>query len=71
MSSSTDKIKGMANEAIGRMRRRLGKATGSLAMQGRGAIQEAKGKGQKALGGAKGIVRHAVTRASAAAHWPR
>ncbi|KWV47166.1 hypothetical protein AS156_20100 [Bradyrhizobium macuxiense] len=71
MSSSTDKIKGKANEAIGRMRRHLGRATGSLAMQGRGAIQEAKGKGQKALGGAKRILRHAVDRASAAAHWPR
>ncbi|PDT76469.1 CsbD family protein [Bradyrhizobium sp. C9] len=66
MGSATDKIKGTANEAIGKVKRRLGKATGSLAMQGRGAIQEVKGKGQKALGGAKTMVRHAVKRATAA-----
>ncbi|OKO77236.1 CsbD family protein [Bradyrhizobium sp. NAS96.2] len=71
MTSTTDKIKGRANEAIGRLRRRIGKATGSPAMQGRGAIQEAKGKGQKALGGAKRIVRNALKRATSAAHWPR
>jgi uncharacterized protein YjbJ (UPF0337 family) len=71
MGSTIDKIKGTANEAIGKVKRRLGKATGSPAMQGRGAIQEAKGKGQKALGGAKRIVRHAVNRATAAANWTR
>ncbi|MCC8961554.1 CsbD family protein [Bradyrhizobium sp. Pear76] len=71
MSSTTDKIKGSANEAIGRFKRRLGKVTGSPAMQGRGAILQAKGKGQKALGGAKRIVRHAVNRVTAAAHWTR
>ncbi|MGY4477258.1 CsbD family protein [Bradyrhizobium sp. USDA 3364] len=71
MGSTTDKIKGTANEAIGRFKRRLGKVTGSPAMQGRGVILEAKGKGQKALGGVKSIVRHTVNRVTAAAHWPR
>ncbi|WP_420966536.1 CsbD family protein [Bradyrhizobium sp. B120] len=70
MGSTMDRIKGTANEAIGRIKRRLGKATGSLAMQGRGAIQEVKGKGQKALGGAKTMVRHAVKKATTA-HWTR
>ncbi|MFQ3453611.1 CsbD family protein [Bradyrhizobium sp. UFLA01-814] len=67
MGSTTDRIKGTTNEAIGRFKRRLGKVTGSPAMQGRGAILEAKGKGQRALGGIKRI----VGRVTAAAHWPR
>ncbi|WP_076866401.1 CsbD family protein [Bradyrhizobium mercantei] len=71
MTSTTDKIRGTANEAIGRLRRRLGKATGSLTMHGRGAIQQAKGKGQKALGGAKRIVGHAISRATSGGHWSR
>ncbi|MCC8981053.1 CsbD family protein [Bradyrhizobium acaciae] len=67
MGSTTDRIKGTTNEAIGRFKRRLGKVTGSPAMQGRGAILQAKGKGQRALGGIKRI----VGRVTAAAHWPR
>ncbi|WFU34730.1 CsbD family protein [Bradyrhizobium brasilense] len=67
MGSTTDRIKGTTNEAIGRFKRRLGKVTGSPALQGRGAILEAKGKGQKALGGIKRI----VGRVTSAAHWPR
>ncbi|MHC2336714.1 CsbD family protein [Bradyrhizobium sp. USDA 4454] len=71
MGSTTYKIKGTANEAVGRFKRRLGKLTGSPAMQGRGVILEAKGKGQKALGGIKNIVRHAVDRVTAATHRTR
>ncbi|NEV00967.1 CsbD family protein [Bradyrhizobium uaiense] len=67
MGSTTDRIKGTTNEAIGRFKRRLGKVTGSPAMQGRGAILQAKGKGQRALGGIKRI----VGRVTAAAHRPR
>lgn len=67
MSGTTDKLKGTANEAIGRFKRHLGQVTGSPAMQGRGAILQAKGKGQKALGDIKRI----VGRVTAAARWPR
>ncbi|MBR0870513.1 CsbD family protein [Bradyrhizobium tropiciagri] len=69
MGSTTDRIKGTANDAIGRFRRRVGAATGSPAMQGRGAMQQAKGKGQKALSGAKRMVRNAVNRAIGASNW--
>ena len=60
MGSTSDKIKGTANEAIG-------KATGSDRMKGEGAVQEVKGKGQQAMGDAKDAAKEAVDRAAAAA----
>ncbi|MBR1202749.1 MULTISPECIES: CsbD family protein [unclassified Bradyrhizobium] len=68
MGSTTDKIKGTANEAMGKAKQKIGEAAGSEEMQGEGAIQEAKGKGQKALGDAKEITKDAVNRAAAAAN---
>src|SRR5260221_9700002 len=53
MGSTTDKVKGATNEAIGKAKQGMGEATGSDRLQGEGAIQEAKGKGQQALGDAK------------------
>ena len=50
MGSTTDKIKGAANEAVGKAKQGLGEATGSDKLKGEGAIQEAKGHGQKAVG---------------------
>jgi len=64
MGATTDKIKGAANEAIGKAKQGVGEATGSDRLQGEGAIQEVKGKGQQALGDAK----EAVNRAAAAAN---
>lgn len=64
MSSTTDKIKGTANEAIGKAKQKIGEATGSEEMQGEGAIQEAKGKGQKAVGNVKEATKDAVNRAA-------
>ena len=68
MGSTTDKIKGTANEAIGKAKQGIGEAAGSDKMQGEGAIQEMKGKGQKALGDAKEATKDAVDRAAAAAN---
>jgi uncharacterized protein YjbJ (UPF0337 family) len=53
MGSMTDKIKGAANEAVGKAKQGAGEAVGSDRMQGEGAAQELKGKGQKAVGDAK------------------
>ena len=53
MGSTSDKIKGNANEAIGKAKQGIGEATGSERLQGEGAVQEVKGKGQKAMGDAK------------------
>jgi uncharacterized protein YjbJ (UPF0337 family) len=54
MSSGTkDKIKGATNEAVGKAKRALGKATGSTKLKREGDIQEAKGDAQTAIGKVK------------------
>ncbi len=60
MSSGTDKIKGVANEAMGNIKQALGKATGDTEMQADGILQERKGEAQQALGRAKDAVKDAV-----------
>ena len=68
MGSTTDKIKGATNEAIGKAKQGLGEATGDERLEGEGAIQEVKGKGQKAMGDAKDAAKDAINRAAAAAN---
>jgi uncharacterized protein YjbJ (UPF0337 family) len=68
MGATTDKIKGVANEALGKAKQGLGQAVGSNRLQGEGAVQEIKGKGQKALGDAKDATKDAVNQAAAAAN---
>ena len=46
---------------------KIGEATGDRKMQGEGALQEAKGRGQKVLGDAKDLARDAVDKATGAA----
>ena len=67
MGSTSDKIKGTANEAIGKAKQGIGEATGSERLQGEGVVQEVKGKGQKAMGDAKDAAKEAIDRAAAAA----
>jgi uncharacterized protein YjbJ (UPF0337 family) len=64
MGSTTDKIKGAANEAIGKAKQGIGEATGSDRLQGEGAIQEAKGHGQQAVGDAKEATKDAANKAA-------
>jgi uncharacterized protein YjbJ (UPF0337 family) len=66
MGSTTDKITGTANEAIGKAKQGIGEATGSEKLQGEGAMQELKGKGQKTLGDAKEATKDAADKAAAA-----
>ena len=47
MGSTTDKIKGYANEAAGKAKQGVGKVTGNDKMRAEGAAQEAKGDAQK------------------------
>ncbi len=68
MGSTTDKIKGTTNEAIGKAKQGLGEATGDERLEGEGAIQEVKGKGQKAMGDVKDAAKDAINRAAAAAN---
>jgi uncharacterized protein YjbJ (UPF0337 family) len=68
MGSTTDKIKGTANEAIGKAKQGIGEATGNERLEGEGVIQEVKGKGQKAVGDAKEMTKEAIDKAAAAAN---
>ena len=68
MGSTTDKIKGVTNQAIGKAKQGLGEATGDERLEGEGAIQEVKGKGQKAMGDVKDAAKDAINRAAAAAN---
>lgn len=68
MGATADKVKGAANEAIGKAKQGVGHAVGSDRLQGEGAVQEIKGKGQQALGDAKQATKDAVNNAAAAAN---
>jgi uncharacterized protein YjbJ (UPF0337 family) len=68
MGSTADKVKGAANEAMGKAKQGVGEAVGSDRLQGEGATQEVKGKGQQALGDAKDAVKDGVNKAAAAAN---
>ena len=68
MGATTDKVKGVANEAIGKAKQGIGEAVGSDQLQGEGVIQEVKGKGQTAVGDAKEVTKDAVNNAAAAAN---
>ncbi|RJF68257.1 CsbD family protein [Rhodopseudomonas palustris] len=66
MGSTMDKIKGAANEAMGKAKQGIGEATGSEKLQGEGVLQETKGKGQQALGDAKDAVKDTADKAAGA-----
>ena len=63
MSSTGDKVKGMANEAAGNVKQGVGKATGSDKMRAEGVVQEKKGEAQQAVGNAKDAVKKGVDKA--------
>ena len=60
MSSTTDKLKGIANEAAGNIKQSVGKVTGNEKLQAEGKAQEVEGKTQRAVGGAKDGVKNAA-----------
>lgn len=63
MSSISDKVKGLANEAAGNVKQTVGKATGNRNMEVNGVVQERKGEAQQAIGKAKDAVKKVVDRA--------
>lgn len=69
MSSTTDEIKGMANQAMGNVKQGLGKVLDNTEMQAEGKLQELqelqelKGEGQQLKGDAKDAVKTVVDRA--------
>ncbi len=62
MGSTTDKISGMTNEAVGNAKQGIGKAVGNDRMQAEGKVQEIKGEGQQAMGKAKETVKDTVNK---------
>ena len=60
MSSTSDKIKGAANEAAGAVKQGVGEAVGNPKLQAEGAGQKLKGKAQGTLGEAKDSVKDAA-----------
>jgi uncharacterized protein YjbJ (UPF0337 family) len=63
MSSTTDKIKGVANEAIGKVKQGVGRATDNPEIEAEGVLQERKGEAQQVIGKAKDAVKRAVDKA--------
>jgi uncharacterized protein YjbJ (UPF0337 family) len=68
MSSTTDKITGLANEAMGNVKQGIGNLTGDEKLKADGAAQELKGDAQKAAGDVKGAVKDAAASVSDAAN---
>ena len=60
MSSTGDKIKGMANEAVGNVKQTVGKATDNDKLRAEGKAQEVKGEGQQAVGKATAAGKRTV-----------
>ncbi|MCJ2101269.1 CsbD family protein [Methylobacterium sp. E-046] len=58
MSSTTDKIKGLANEAVGTVKQGVGNATDNDKLKAEGKAQELKGDAQKATGDVKDGAKH-------------
>ena len=54
-----DRVKGAVNDAAGRAKRQVGEWTGNTDAQVDGAMQQAKGKAQKAVGTIKDAARDA------------
>jgi len=68
MGSTTDKIKGYANEAAGKLKQGVGKAVGNDRLRAKGAAQEIKGDAQKSMGKAKGAIKNAADKVADKAH---
>lgn len=60
MSSTGDKVKGMANEAVGNVKQGVGKVTDNSKLRAEGKAQEVKGETQQAVGKAKDAVKKVV-----------
>jgi uncharacterized protein YjbJ (UPF0337 family) len=63
MSSISDKIKGMANEAAGNLKQAAGKAVGNDRMRAEGIVQERKGEAQQAVGKGKDTIKKIIDKA--------
>jgi uncharacterized protein YjbJ (UPF0337 family) len=60
MGNTTDKIAGVANQAAGKVKEGLGKATGSRELETEGLAQEAMAKAEKLIGDAAPAVKRTL-----------
>ncbi|MBD3845424.1 uncharacterized protein YjbJ (UPF0337 family) [Bosea sp. OAE752] len=63
MGSTTDKIKGLANEAAGNIKQAAGKAVNKPEWEAEGKAQELKGEAQQAIGKGKDAIKKVVDKA--------
>ena len=63
MGSTTDKIKGMADQGVGSVKEGLGKALGDKEMEAKGAAQKVKGDAERAVGKGKDAIKGVIDRA--------
>lgn len=63
MSSTSDKIKGLANEAVGNVKQAVGKATDNDKLRAEGKAQELKGEAQQTVGKVKDAVKNTIDKA--------
>ena len=54
-SSATDKLKGTAHEAVGKVKEEAGRATGNPNLQDKGTAEKVGGKVQKKVGDIKKV----------------
>jgi uncharacterized protein YjbJ (UPF0337 family) len=59
MGSTADKVKGVANKTIGKVKQGVGEATDDEALKNEGRLQEVKGEVQHNVGKAKDIIKKA------------
>ena len=52
-----NQVKGVVNEAAGKVQKNVGKAVGSTTQQIKGIVKEIKGKAQKRLGDLKEAIK--------------
>ncbi|WP_263145304.1 CsbD family protein [Pseudomonas sp. RIT-PI-AD] len=63
MGSTSDKIKGATNEAVGKVKQGIGEATDNASLKGEGKLQEHKGEAQQAVGKAKDALKKGIDKA--------
>ena len=63
MSSTTDKIKGYANEVAGTAKKSVGNAIGDDKLRAEGTVQNVTGKAQVGVAKAKDAVKNLVDKA--------
>ncbi|GAB3370509.1 CsbD family protein [Azotobacter armeniacus] len=62
MGSTSDKFKGNANEAAGKIKKGVGKATDNPNLKGEGRAQESRGKAQQVKGEVKDSLKRGIDR---------